>query len=84
MMREGAEDYELLWCLAQRAERKADSEAWLTRASNLLGRESSRLAGGVGDPETQSATRVPNPQHQSEVQAVRQQVIEILEEPSTK
>ena len=84
MMREGAEDYELLWCLAQRAERKADSEAWLTRASNLLGRESSRLAGGVGDPETQSATRVPNPQHQSEVQSVRQQVIEILEEPSSK
>lgn len=84
MMREGAEDYELLWFLAQRVARKKDSEAWLMRASNLLGRQASRLAGGVGDPETQSATRVPNPQHHSEVHSVRLLALDLLEEPSAK
>ena len=80
MMREGAEDYELLWSLAQRVAQGQDSRAWLDRATDVLGRESRRLAGGVGDLETTSDSRAANPQRQAEVQAVRMRVLDLLEE----
>ena len=80
MMRQGAEDYELLWCLAQRVATGGDSPQWVARASNLLGPEAHRLSGGVGDPETNSGSITPNPQRQSEVQEVRLRVLDLLEE----
>ncbi len=80
MMRQGAEDYELLWCLAQRVAIGGDSPQWLARAANLLGPEAHRLSGGVGDPETTSGAKTPNPQRQSEVQEVRLRVLDLLEE----
>ncbi len=80
MMREGAEDYELLTELAGRLAKGGTSEEWVARATEILGKEAHRLAGGVGDPETMSGMKRENPRFQAEVESVRRRAIELLEE----
>jgi hypothetical protein len=80
MMREGAEDYELLAELAGCLAKGGTSEHWVARATEILGKEAHRLAGGVGDPETMSGMKRENPRFQAEVESVRRRAIELLEE----